>query len=89
MGLSPRRSIHRQARRYLERLPTYRNEMVYGLVVVAVVVYIAAGGRLGLARLRLLRLRADCDFVLRYRGLSCSLRSLSRCCCLRRLGLPR
>src|ERR1700692_4426471 len=60
--------------------------MVYGLVVIAVVVYIAAGGRLRMARLRLLRLRADCDFVLRRRGLSCGLLSLRRCCCRRRLG---
>ena len=38
---------------------------VKGLVVIAVVVYVASGSRLGVVRQRLLRLRADRDFVLR------------------------
>ena len=53
-------------------------------MVIAVVVYVASGGRLGVVRQRLLRLRADRDFVLRGCGLGCRLRlGLVLCCWLR------
>ncbi len=54
-------------------------------MVIAVVVYVAAGSRLRVVRQRLMRLRADRDFVLRARGLGCSLLSLGWCCCRLRL----
>ena len=54
----------------------------------AVVIDVASCGGLGVVRQGLLRLRADRDFVLRGRGLGCSLcRRLGWLCCGLRLGL--
>jgi hypothetical protein len=49
MARFPPHDAYRQARKYLERAPAHRNEMMYvRRAAIAIVIYLAAAGRLGI-----------------------------------------